>query len=130
MTTEQESHPRSQFEEVLVETTDAVVSIDAEHRVTFFNSAAERLFGYRRHEVLGRPLDMLLPEGVRRSHRRHVENFDHSPARARFMEELGLGLAIVKRMAELLQGKVAITSALGKGTTVRVSFPLSMARLG
>lgn len=35
----------------------------------------------------------------------------------------GLGLSIVLRLAEMHQGKFSITSAVGKGTTVRISFP-------
>jgi PAS domain S-box-containing protein len=54
---------------------DAIISMDADQRVTLFNSAAERIFGYEAREVLGRPLDMLIPTRFHRDHRRHVETF-------------------------------------------------------
>jgi hypothetical protein len=41
----------------------------------------------------------------------------------RSFEGLGLGLGIVKRYASLLGGTIALESAPGKGTTVRVEFP-------
>ncbi|QQP88898.1 diguanylate cyclase [Skermanella sp. TT6] len=54
---------------------DGIVVIDEGHRISLFNPAAERLFGYRADEVLGRSLDLLLPERSRQVHRRHVERF-------------------------------------------------------
>jgi PAS domain S-box-containing protein len=49
---------------------DCVVTIDHESRVTEFNPAAERTFGYRRDEVLGQQLaDVIIPPALRESHR-------------------------------------------------------------
>lgn len=47
---------------------DAVVVIDDGGRVVLFNAGAERMFGYRAAEVLGRSLDLLLPESARPGH--------------------------------------------------------------
>ena len=47
----------------LVETTqDAVLSIDREGRIVLFNAAAERTFGYRRNEIAGQKVTVLMPE--------------------------------------------------------------------
>jgi PAS domain S-box-containing protein len=47
----------------LVETTqDAVLSIDREGRIVLFNAAAERTFGYRRNEIAGQKVNVLMPE--------------------------------------------------------------------
>jgi two-component system cell cycle sensor histidine kinase/response regulator CckA len=49
---------------------DAVVAIDAEGRITEFNPAAERTFGYRRADVLGRPIvETIVPPELRDRHR-------------------------------------------------------------
>ena len=40
---------------------EAIVSADAEGRIVFWNPAATRLFGYTRGDMLGLPLDRLLP---------------------------------------------------------------------
>lgn len=42
---------------VLSQVSDAVVAIDNEHRVTYWNQAAERLYGVKADEILGKPLE-------------------------------------------------------------------------
>jgi signal transduction histidine kinase len=45
------------------------------------------------------------------------------PARSREHGGTGLGLAIVKHLVEAHGGRVDLSSALGRGTTVRLTFP-------
>ena len=40
---------------------DAIVSLDEDHQITTWNPAAERIYGFRRNEVLGRPASLLAP---------------------------------------------------------------------
>ena len=55
---------------------DAIVMMDHEGRILEFNPAAERLFGYRREDVLGRELaDTLIPPSSRKQHRRELAHF-------------------------------------------------------
>lgn len=44
---------------------DAIISVDRDHRIVLVNPAAERIFGYTATEMLGQPLDLLLPERLR-----------------------------------------------------------------
>ena len=49
---------------------DCILTIDHEGRITEFNPAAERTFGYRRNEVVGRQLaDVVIPPSLREQHR-------------------------------------------------------------
>ncbi len=66
---------------------DAIISTDASQTIIHFNYGAEQIFGYAADEVLGQPLDILIPEAFRRSHQRHVEEFGRSPVAARRMGE-------------------------------------------
>ncbi len=68
---------------------DAIISLDREQRITLFNHGAEAVFGYESHEVLGKPLDLLIPERFRRSHKDHIANFSAGEAAARRMGERG-----------------------------------------
>jgi PAS domain S-box-containing protein len=72
---------------VLAIVAEAVISVDESQRIIFFNRGAVRIFGYEPAEVLGRPLDILLPERYRAAHRAHVEAFSHSSVTARRMGE-------------------------------------------
>jgi PAS domain S-box-containing protein len=66
---------------------DAIVSVDDDQRITLFNQGAERIFGYEASEVIGRPLDVLLPADVHVAHREHIRHFAHSSESARRMGE-------------------------------------------
>jgi len=72
---------------ILALATDAIVSVDDQYRIRLFNTAAERIFGYERAEVLGQPLDRLLPEASRDRHREHLAAFRVAPADSRHMWE-------------------------------------------
>jgi len=64
---------------------DAIICIDSEQDIILFNEGAERMFGWTSGEVLGEPVEILIPERVRGIHRAHVERFRESPERARKM---------------------------------------------
>ena len=64
---------------------DAILSVDRDRRILSFNRGAEEIFGYAPAEVLGRPVEMLLPEALRRGHEAHVQAFLSSPEQARRM---------------------------------------------
>lgn len=63
-----ERNAREQINQTLEQTIDAVVTIDGRNNVTFFNKAAERLWGYNRDEVLGRNVKMLVPSAIQSNH--------------------------------------------------------------
>jgi len=52
---------------------DAIVACDANGAITLWNAAAERLFGYTQDEALGKSLDLIIPERLRK---RHWEGYD------------------------------------------------------
>ena len=55
---------------------DCVISIDAEGRVVEFNPAAERTFGYRREETLGREMcELIVPDELREAHRAGLAHY-------------------------------------------------------
>ena len=66
---------------------DGIISVDEEQLIIFFNEGAERTFGYRREEIVGRPLGLLVPERFRATHAEHIRNFSKSRDAARRMGE-------------------------------------------
>jgi len=49
-------------------TGDAIVAADSDGSIVMWNPAAERIFGYRESEALGRSLDPIIPERLRQRH--------------------------------------------------------------
>lgn len=72
---------------------DAVVMIDSQGRMALVNRQTECLFGYPRQELLGQPLELLIPERFRRVHVSHRRRFFAEP-RSRPM---GVGLELTGR---------------------------------
>jgi PAS domain S-box-containing protein len=79
----------AKFAGIISISSDAIVSVDADQRITLFNRGAEQVFGYSAEEVLGESLDLLIPERFRPGHRAQVEGFGESPVVSRRMGERG-----------------------------------------
>lgn len=68
-------------ETLLANAFDAVVSMDEDGVVLGFNPAAERMFGWRRDEAIGRPLaDLIVPPESRERHREGLERMRRGDA--------------------------------------------------
>ena len=69
----QESESRNR---AIVETAaDGIITIDENGIVWTFNQAAERMFGYRYNDVIGRDVKMLMPEPHASSHNTYLSNY-------------------------------------------------------
>jgi PAS domain-containing protein len=62
----------SRFRSVVDAAYDAIITIDQEHNITLFNRAAEYLFGYSQSEMIGQPLNRLIPESARPARQIHT----------------------------------------------------------
>jgi PAS domain S-box-containing protein len=78
---------QARFAGILEIASDAIISVNADQRITLFNQGAEKIFGYTAAEVLGQSLHRLLPERFAVLHRQHVQTFAQSNDRARQMGE-------------------------------------------
>ncbi len=64
---------------------DAIISIDEDQCIRLFNQGAQRIFGYETREVIGKPLDMLIPQPSRSTHNKFVEGYSQSKEPNRLM---------------------------------------------
>ncbi|MGA2500326.1 MAG: PAS domain-containing protein [Tepidisphaeraceae bacterium] len=58
-----------------------IVVVDGEGRVTQVNAAAERMFGFIRDELTGKPVEMLVPTGFGPQHLCHRDKYMGNPPR-------------------------------------------------
>src|SRR5262249_54444278 len=59
----------SKFEQSLVQhAPDAIIYADAEGYIRYWNTGAERIFGFQAREAVGQMLDIIIPESLRVRH--------------------------------------------------------------
>jgi len=136
----QEIHQRIQAEEALSDSetrlatildisAEAIISIDEDQRIRLFNQGAQKTFGYEAREVIGKPLEILLPKQFSSVHRKHVEKYSQSSEPSRLMSQraeiLGLkkdgtqfpATASISRIES--QGKITLTVYLRDISKIR-----------
>jgi len=100
------------LESIIALAADAVVSTDESRRIIIFNPAAERVFGYRRDEVLGEPIEILLPRSARNA---RLEGFRATTAESERAEH---GRVWGRRKSgELFPAESSISKVTVGGTT-------------
>ncbi len=75
---------------------DPTVLVDAEGRLAYVNRQAARLFGYQAAELLGQPIEILVPEDLRAVHAEHRRRYASEPAH----RPMGIGLDLQGRRAD------------------------------
>jgi PAS domain S-box-containing protein len=70
-----------------------MVIIDNHGKIAIANAQSEMMFGYGRHEMLGQPVEMLLPDRLREAHVGHREGFSTNPR----LRPMGPGLDLLAR---------------------------------
>ena len=97
---------------------DAIISIDTDRRITMFNEAAQRMFGYSEAEAMGVPLDRLIPERLRAEHRRYIERFAAGPEITQPMAPEGVPISGLRKNGEEFPVEAAISKLTVEGTTI------------
>lgn len=67
------------FRALLESAPDALIIADSAGRIAIVNGRAEELFGYKREDILGKPVEILVPERLRSLHEGHRKGFQESP---------------------------------------------------
>ena len=93
------------FRTLLDSAPDAMIIVDRKGRMAIVNEQAERMFGYGRGELLGRKIEMLLPEQLRKEHQDFRKTFVADPE----VRPMGLGRNLVARRSDGTEFPVEIS---------------------
>lgn len=117
---ERERHQRAseeRFTNIVNLAADAIISINEDQRIIAYNHTAMQIFGYSPADMLGQPLDLLLPANIASIHREHINNFGHESSRTRVM---GGGREITGRRNDgsVFPAEASISKFIENGRTV------------
>lgn len=90
--------PRSDslYSDIIEHCADAVVILNADRRIAYLNKSAERMFGRAAATVVGKSLEILIPETARERHRVHVRRFQEADERSKFMDSRGIDILALR----------------------------------
>jgi PAS domain S-box-containing protein len=100
------------FRSVLESAPDGVAVVDRGGHIILANDHVERLFGYTREELIGQPVEILVPEQRRKQHKSHRRGYGRSP----HSRPMGVGLDLTGRRKDGTEFPIEISLSPVQGS--------------
>ena len=110
---EEQTRLERRFRQLLEAAPDAIVEVSEDGTIVLVNRIAEAMFGYDRHQLIGRSVDMLVPDAMSHSHHRHRASYLAHP-RTRPMGS-GLELHARRRDGSLFPVEISLSPIQTEG---------------
>ena len=110
---------RSVQNQLIESAPDAQVGVDEEGRIVVVNAQAERLFGYDRQELIGQPIELLVPEDAPEHEPGYVRKFFSNP-RTRPIN-VGVGLRGRHRLGHEFPCEISLSALEAGGRTIALA---------
>jgi PAS domain S-box-containing protein len=78
------------FKQLVENAPDAMVIVNQQGSIVFANAQTEKLFGYARTDLVGKPINLLIPERYRDRHTHHWDNYFNNPC----SRSMGIGMEL------------------------------------
>lgn len=115
-----ERDAREMMEQTLSQALDAVVVINERNEVTFYNKAAEKLWGYHPSEVIGQNVKMLVPKAIQPEHDSYV-NKNRTTGQDKIVGT-SREIKIERKDGAVLWGQLSLSKVKLGGVTVYTAF--------
>jgi len=96
---------------------DAIIAVGEDQSIRMINTATERIFGYKAEELIGQPIDLLIPDHAKGGHRRHFVEFAGSADNARTISMRG-AIAGLRKNGEEFPAEAALSKTTQGGDTI------------
>ncbi len=109
----------ARYRDLLEATPDAIVIINDTGRIVLINSQSESVFGYPRAELLGQPVEVLMPQRYRGGHTGELSNYFAQP----FTRLMGAGMELhgLRSNGDEFPIEISLSPLVIEGGTLRMS---------
>lgn len=92
---------KNKYEQIVKYVDDAIISINEKHEIILFNQGAQKTFGYTEKEILGKHLNILVPQNFRNFHDKFIDDFGKRNSGPKIMGDNREVLAVRKDGIEI-----------------------------
>ncbi len=107
------------YDRLLQSLPNGLILVSTRGTIVYINAQMERMFGYRKEELVGKNLEILMPERFRAHHRRHVTDYVANP----HVRPMGTGLELfgLKKDGSEFPVDISLSTLATKGTMLALA---------